>query len=52
MKCPKCQKEMEINREDVSYNSDIEPKKEYSRKVYLCKDDDVWITVETPLVIT
>lgn len=50
MKCPKCQKEMEIKKEDVSFNSSLKQKKEYSRKVYFCKDDDVWVTVEISLI--
>lgn len=46
MKCPKCGNEMTEVRKDISHNP--ENKKKYSRILYQCKKDDVWITVEAP----
>lgn len=45
MNCPKCKKKMVLKRKDFSYNSD---EKKYARKVYWCKDDDIWISLEVP----
>lgn len=45
MKCPKCKKDMNIERVETSFNI---KNKEYNRTIYLCKDDDVWIVVEIP----
>lgn len=45
MKCPVCKKKMEVRSKDSSWGND---KKEYSRKIYVCKDCDTWITVEAP----
>ncbi len=39
---------MVLTKKDFSYNFDVKPKKKYSRKYYLCRTDDVWITVEIP----
>lgn len=50
MNCPKCQKEMSLVKEDVSKNFDVNPVKEYERKIFKCETDDVWITYETPKV--
>lgn len=46
MKCPKCDKEMIIKKEDVSHNPANE--KKYDRAVYWCESDDVWINIEIP----
>ena len=48
MKCSECEKEMKLKKKDVSYNFDVKPKKKYLRKVYWCKDDDIWINIENP----
>lgn len=45
MKCPVCSEELKFHYEDSSYRDDG---KEYERKYYNCKKDDVWIMVETP----
>ncbi len=45
MKCPKCGEKMEETRKDTSYGF---KDKEYSRVIYVCKKDDIWVTVETP----
>ena len=46
MKCPKCGKEMIVKKEDTSH--DTKRGKQYDRTVNVCKDDDLWITVEIP----
>lgn len=46
IKCPKCDKEMEIIKEDESHNPDNG--KKYSRKLHVCTDCDVWVSFETP----
>jgi len=46
MNCPKCKGGMSEIRKDNTVNP--ETKKKYSRTVYQCEKDDIWITVETP----
>lgn len=46
MRCPKCLKKMVIVREDTSYND--HPKKRYSRTIFHCKTDDIWVRLEVP----
>ena len=46
MKCTKCQNEMKVVKEDESINS--ENNKKYSRVIYHCEADDIWINLETP----
>ena len=46
MKCPKCDKEMKINRQNISSNP--ENGKEYDRIFYVCETEDVWVTTEIP----
>ncbi len=46
MKCIKCKKLMVLRKENFSYDSRVKPKKKYSRSIYWCKKDDVWISVE------
>ena len=46
MKCPKCNKKMVLKSKDFSYNN--KPSKKYVRRIYWCKDDDVWISLEIP----
>lgn len=48
MKCPKCQKEMLVRSKDISYNFAVKPRKKYSRSLYWCENDDVWINEEIP----
>lgn len=51
MNCYKCQKEMVLQREDVTNNFKKGKRyKEYKRMVYWCKKDDIWITFEIPIV--
>jgi hypothetical protein len=47
MKCPLCQKEMQEIQKDLTSNFDTG--KRYSRVIFNCKKDDVWISVETPI---
>ncbi len=49
MKCPKCQKKMFLKNKSFSYNTDTKPQKKYLRKIYWCKTDDVWVSIEVPL---
>jgi len=44
MKCVKCKKEMEKSS-DTSFGRG---EKEYSRTIYVCKEDDIWVTIEIP----
>ena len=46
MQCPKCEKEMNLERSDTSHNFDTNEK--YDRKVFKCEVDNIWITIETP----
>lgn len=46
MKCPKCKKAMDFDREDETENTVTN--KIYLRRVYVCKSDDVWVTIEKP----
>lgn len=46
MKCPKCDIEMKKMVSDESKNTDTG--KKYSRTVYHCEKDDVWIILEIP----
>jgi hypothetical protein len=46
MKCPECKKKMDLDRVDITQNQDTN--KTYKREVYVCRKDDVWVTVETP----
>lgn len=34
---------------DKSYNPDTKENKQYYRDRYQCQNDDVWVTVETPI---
>ena len=50
MKCPKCTKEMQEVRQEVTSNlktgSDLQ---EYDKVTYQCQEDDIWVTVEVPI---
>lgn len=50
MKCPKCQKVMIGKGEDITNNGKSSMDfKEYSKNIYWCKKDDIWINIEVPL---
>ena len=40
---------MILKNKDVSYDSSKKLNKKYSRKLYWCKDDDIWVNIETPI---
>ena len=46
MKCPKCTKTMIKVKQDISKN--LKTNKKYLRVLYHCKNDDVWLNLETP----
>lgn len=48
MECPKCKKTMTLRGKDFSYDFKVKPKKKYTRNLYLCEKDDVWISIEIP----
>lgn len=50
MQCHKCGNEMMVNREDFSFDTRKKPNKKDTRKVYWCKKDDIWISLEVPVV--
>lgn len=45
MKCPVCNTEMELTQVSVSFGKNG---KEYEKKAFNCKNDDVWIVIEIP----
>lgn len=45
MKCPVCETDMLLQSESISNDGKGE---EYDRKIYMCKIDDTWVTVEIP----
>lgn len=46
MKCPVCEKDMTMMKQDTS-RSKLQEKR-YDRTIYGCQDDDAWVTVEVP----
>lgn len=63
MECPKCHKPMkklqwnllrngkteDLSNENQAVKIEKEvPHKEYQRTLYVCDDDDIWITIEEP----
>jgi len=46
MKCPKCSKEMVVTNKDTSHNN--KTKAIYSRTLYHCEKDDIWLKLEVP----
>jgi hypothetical protein len=45
-KCPVCGGEMKEDRQDETENAGSG--KRYSRTVFTCEKDDVWVTLEIP----
>lgn len=41
---------MILKNKDFSYDSSKKPNKKYSRKLYWCENDDIWVNVETPVL--
>ena len=51
MKCPKCNKELPKVGNQVTNNLKTGKEyKEYDKEIYQCQDDDIWVTIETPLI--
>lgn len=51
MNCPKCNKSMRRVRCEITNNFRTgKDFKEYDKFTYECKDDDIWVTTETPMV--
>lgn len=48
MNCPKCKIEMGVTKQDTSNNP--QNRKIYDRTVFVCKDCDVWVSVEIPKI--
>jgi hypothetical protein len=46
MKCPKCGEEMKEVKKDESANT--QTGKKYSRTMYHCESDDIWLNLEIP----
>ena len=50
MECPNCHKPMRKVRWEITNNFKVgKDFKEYDKYTYECKDDDIWVTTETPL---
>lgn len=50
MKCTVCGNEMQVKNQDTSDNQKPGSEyKKYNRILYRCENDDVWISVETPV---
>jgi hypothetical protein len=47
MKCPTCQKEMNIVQKSITFNPD--KGKKYGKTSFVCEKDDVSITLEIPI---
>jgi hypothetical protein len=39
---------MTLRGKDFSYDFRVKPKKKYSRNLYWCEEDDVWVSIEVP----
>gem|GEM_PF-486569 len=51
MNCPACNKPMRKVRWEITNNFKIgKDFKEYDKFTYECKDDDIWVTTETPML--
>ena len=50
MNCPVCDKPMRKVRWEITDNFKVgKDFREYDKYTYECKDDDVWVTTETPI---
>ena len=50
MNCPTCNKPMRKVRQEITNNLKAgNSYKEYDKFTFTCKDDDVWVTTETPI---
>ena len=48
MECPKCKKTMTLKSKDFSFDLKVKPKKKYTRSLYWCEKDDIWVKIEIP----
>lgn len=48
MECLKCKRKMKLIAKDFSYNFKTKQRVKYSRKVYWCESEDIWINIEIP----
>jgi hypothetical protein len=52
MECPVCNKPMRKVRWELTNNFKVgQDFKEYDKFTYECKNDDVWLTSETPIAL-
>jgi hypothetical protein len=51
MECPNCEKVMRKVRWEITNNFKVgKDFREFDKVTYECKDDDIWITTEIPMV--
>ncbi len=51
MKCPQCDKAMRKVRWEITNNFKVgKDFKEYDKVTYECKDDDIWVNTEIPMI--
>lgn len=51
MNCPKCKKPMKKVRWEITNNFKMaDSYKEYDKVTYECKNDDIWVSTEIPIV--
>ena len=51
MNCPKCSKLMRKVRWEITNNFKTgKDFKEYDKYTYECKEDDIWVTTEVPMI--
>lgn len=48
MECPNCRKQMKLERHYET--RDDHNNRRYDHKTYLCEKDDIWITIENPII--
>jgi hypothetical protein len=49
MNCPECDKPMRKVKWEITNNFKVDKDfKEYDKFIFECKDDDIWVTIETP----
>lgn len=52
MRCPKCKEDTKEMEQRITNNGKKGKEyKKYERVLYLCKKDDIWISVETPITV-
>ncbi len=52
MNCPSCNKPMRKVRWEITNNFKVgKDFKEFDKYTYECKDDDIWVTTESPISV-